>query len=340
MSSAKDGRDLMVAKKLLIIHQGALGDFIMTFPVMIGLRKTHSQIDALCQKKLGELARKLNLIEKSYALESAAVAPLYGDHPDRVDAKAAALLQSYERIILFSLSRRLQENIERITGPNVLCIPPRPPAGEKIHVSRFLWKQIVEAGFFAEVEPSPHPSALLQMLPQQHCLEPHSAPVLIHPGSGSRHKNWPLKNFIELEKVLRKDGLRSEFILGPAEIYLRDGLATTHAPNPPVHIVDDLLRALSLIKGACGFIGNDSGLSHLAAISGLPVTVVFGPSDPVRWNPLGPAVAVVRSDLDCSPCHETDEPTCKSPDCFKGISPGMVHAAFWDLNKGIRRIDC
>lgn len=185
----------------------------------------------------------------------------------------------------------------------------------------------------------PDPSAFMQLLPQQRCIEPDSAPVLIHPGSGSRKKNWPLENFILLEKMLRKDGLRSEFILGPAEIYLRDSLATPHEPNPPVHIVDDLPRALSLIKGACGFIGNDSGLSHLAAITGLPVTVVFGPSDPVRWKPLGPAVAVVRSDLDCNPCHETNERTCKSPDCFKGISPRMVHAAFWGLNKEIRRID-
>ena len=190
----------MVGKKLLIIHQGALGDFIMTFPSIIEFRKTHSQIDALCQKKLGELARNLNLIDMSYPLESAAFAPLYGDHPDCVDAKTATLLQSYERIVLFSFSRRLQENIERFTGSNVLRIPPRPPAGEKIHVSHFFWKHLVGAGLLEGVEPVPDPSAFIQLLPQQHCAGPDSAPVLIHPGSGSRKKNWPLENFIILEK--------------------------------------------------------------------------------------------------------------------------------------------
>lgn len=326
----------MTLKKLLIIHQGALGDFIMTFPVIIRLRKTHSPIDALCQKKLGELARKLNLIERGFSLESAAFASLYSACSDRVDAQTATFLQSYERIILFSFSRSLQENIERFGAAKVLRIPPRPPAGEKIHVGRFLWSHLVRAGLLEKAEPMSDPSASMQSLRQQHGIEAASGPVLIHPGSGSRKKNWPLQNFIRLEKMLRKDGLRAEFILGPAEIYLRDDLAAAPAPHPPVHVVEDLLQALALIKGACGFIGNDSGLTHLAAIVSLPTVAVFGPSDPIRWKPLGPAVAVVRSNTDCSPCHETDKSTCNSLDCFKGISPQMVYAAFQKLIKPLQ----
>lgn len=318
-------------KKLLIIHQGALGDFIMTFPVMIALRQVYSQIDALCQQKLGELARELNLIDKSYALESSAIAPLYGPHPDRVDTQTAARLQSYDGIILFSFSRRIQANIEQVAGCPILRIPPRPPTGEKNHVSRFLWGHLVRAGFIQGIEPPIHPSAFLQISPRPCRTPSDSAPVLIHPGSGSRKKNWPLKNFIRLERRLRKDKLRAEFILGPAEMDLREELAQPRTHGLIVHIVDDLLEILTLLKGACGFIGNDSGLSHLAAIIGLPVTVVFGPSDPDRWKPLGPVVAVVRPDLDCSPCHEDNETPCDSPKCFKEISPQMVYTAFCRL---------
>jgi hypothetical protein len=309
----------------------------MTFPALISFRAIYPHIDALCQKKLGGLARKLNLIDKSYALESAAVATLYGDSSNRVDAKTATFLQSYERIVIFSFSRKLQENIERFSGTKVLRIPPRPPAGEKIHVSRFLWKHLARAGLLEGLMYPP--SDFMANLPRQYSIEAASGPVLIHPGSGSRKKNWPLENFILLEKMLRKDGLRADFILGPAEIYLQNGLAAAPAPHPPVHMVDNLLRALALLKSACGFIGNDSGLAHLAAVVGLPTVAVFGSSDPVRWKPLGPAVAVVRSDTDCSPCHETDQRTCNSLDCFKGISPQMVHAAFSGLNTGGPRID-
>ena len=47
----------MSAKKLLIIHQGALGDFVLTFPAIIGLKRTYRPIDVLCQRKLGKVAR-------------------------------------------------------------------------------------------------------------------------------------------------------------------------------------------------------------------------------------------------------------------------------------------
>lgn len=327
----------MSEKKLLIIHQGALGDFVMTFPMLIGFRKTHSQIDAICQKKLGELVRKLKLVDTHYALESATFAPLYSDHPDQVEVKTATLLKSYERIALFSFSRKLQENIERIAGPKVLRIPPRPPVGEKIHVSRFLYRHLVKAGLLKEGEPASRPSsAFKRILPQQCRREPKSAPVLIHPGSGSRKKNWPLKNFILLEKMLRKDDLRTEFILGPADVYLRESLMTPPAPGPTIHITDDLLQVFSLTTKACGFIGNDSGLSHLAAFIGLPTVAVFGPSDPVRWEPVGRAVVVVTSDAGCEPCHESEENTCESMDCFKGITPRRVYSEFANL---IRRHD-
>ena len=323
----------MVEKKLLIIHQGALGDFIMTFPVIVGLRKIYSQIDTLCQKKLGDLARALNLIQKSYPLESAAFAPLYGDHLDLAGVSIAALLKSYERIVLFSLSPKLQENIERISGSNVLRIPSRPPAEKKIHVSRFLWDHLVAAGLLEKVVPQSDPAAPMRFLPQLQYGKADSTPILIHPGSGSRKKNWPLENFILLETLLRKEGLRTEFILGPAKITFRERLLRKCPPPTPFHHVSDLLQALALMENSGGFIGNDSGLTHLAAIVGLPVTVIFGPSDPVRWKPLGPAVAVVRSGLECSPCHETDERTCDSLDCLIGISPQMVQTAFWGLRK-------
>lgn len=316
--------------KLLVIHQGALGDFIMTFPAMIALRRTYVKIDALCQQKLGQLARELNLIEKYYTLESAAVAPLYGDHPDRVDVATTALLRSYERIVLFSFSSGIQENIERITGPNVLRIPPRPPVGEKIHVSRFLWERLNRAGLLESVA-SYLPSDFMPLLPQPHGINPDSASVLIHPGSGSRKKNWPLKHFIQLEGMLRKDDRRVEWILGPADTHLYSGLERGQSPRPTVHIVDDLLQALSLLKGACGFIGNDSGLAHLAAVVGIPTTVVFGPSDPVRWKPLGPSVAVIYTDLECSPCHEDNSRRCDFLKCFEEISPQRVYGAFCRL---------
>ena len=59
----------MTNSGLLIIHQGALGDLVLTFPAIIGLRKKFSRIDVLCQCQQGKLAAKLGLVEKWYPLE-------------------------------------------------------------------------------------------------------------------------------------------------------------------------------------------------------------------------------------------------------------------------------
>ena len=58
----------MTNASLLIIHQGALGDVVLTFPAIIALRQKFSRIDILCQGQLGNLAVKLGLIDKKYPL--------------------------------------------------------------------------------------------------------------------------------------------------------------------------------------------------------------------------------------------------------------------------------
>jgi len=318
-------------KQLFIIHQGALGDFILTFPALIGLKHSYQQIDVLCQKKIGELARELGLIENAYALESAAFAPLYSDHPGRIDPKVMNILKRYSQIIIFSYSQTLETNIRHITGHNTCRVPPRPAADEKIHVSEYIINHLVGAKLLEGVELFSRPALPQTRLPAGCFHSPGLPPILLHPGSGSPMKNWPLKNVIKLAELLDNHGLTADFILGPAEYDLEEALNKLIGSSATVHIVSDLKKVLSLLNASCGFIGNDSGLCHLAALIGLPTVAIFGPSDPDRWKPMGRAVAVVRPDLDCSPCHETDKKNCDLRECFKGISPEMVCAEFTKL---------
>lgn len=320
-------------KKLLIIHQGSLGDFIMTFPALSVLRRTYPQVDAICQGKLGELVQKLGSIRKSYALESSIFAALYGDFPTQEAKQAASILRSYEQVVLFSFSQKLTKNLTELLGCRMLQIPPRPEATEKVHVSQFLWGHLVKASLIDESKSSFSQSFSLPGLQQATCRKSDSLLVLVHPGSGSPKKNWPLNRFIALERLLSKIGLRSEFILGPAERDLELELVSACAPHLMVHRVDSLLEALRLLNGACAFIGNDSGLTHLAAVIGLPVTALFGPSDPDRWKPLGPAVAVVHPKMECDPCFESGQTICHSSTCLETILPETVYETFCRLLK-------
>ena len=98
--------------------------------------------------------------------------------------------------------------------------------------------------------------------------------VAIHPFSGSAKKNWPLERFTELAGRLGA----AEFCEGPKE---------------GTHRFTDLCALATWLGGAAAYVGNDSGISHLAAAVGVPVVALFGPTDPRVWAPRGEYVKVL-----------------------------------------------
>ena len=122
--------------------------------------------------------------------------------------------------------------------------------------------------------------------------------VAFHPGSGSGIKNWPHKRFEELADLLLKKGLDCVWISGPAE-------KAFQTPKTGKAIHNASLPALVHVLSRCSlYIGNDSGISHLAAACGAPSVVLFGPSDPAVWKPLGKNVSIVfKNQSPCFPCH-------------------------------------
>jgi heptosyltransferase-3 len=306
-------------KKLLIIHQGALGDVILVFPAIIRLQKYYDVIDVLCQSGIGKLVKALGLVEKWYPLEAAYVASLFSD---RIDSKIKTLLAPYANILLFTLSDQLEQTIRHLTSVPACRISPKPPEYVSTHLTEFVLKNLINCGLIkssdAVLDDIPLPNRRSQ--PQSHDR------ILLHPGAGSKRKRWPISNFLEVEAVLKSDGLKPEFILGPAEEDLIDALA---GMNRTVHILTDLTELAALLKSAGGYIGNDSGASHLAAFVGLPATVIFGPADPKRWTPVGRAVKIVRPEMECRPCFETEKANCDDPECLTKTTPQQVIRTFY-----------
>jgi ADP-heptose:LPS heptosyltransferase len=150
--------------------------------------------------------------------------------------------------------------------------------------------------------------------------------IMFHPGAGSLRKRWPMTNFLEVEAMLKSNGLKPEFILGPAE---EDLVAGLQHPGRTVHVLTDLLDLMGLLKSAGGYIGNDSGPSHLAALLGLPAIVIFGPADPERWAPVGRNAEIVRPEMACLPCFETGKANCDDPKCLTNTTPQQVISAFY-----------
>jgi ADP-heptose:LPS heptosyltransferase len=124
---------------------------------------------------------------------------------------------------------------------------------------------------------------------------PRGGLVGIHPGAGSPRKCWPLDGYLELIDRLHEAGHRCRIFLGEVEMErwpeeeIHRLQSADETVQPATYL--DLFRELS---GCCAFVGNDSGPGQLAGIIGLPSVILFGPTDPAVWKPLGPRVAVLR----------------------------------------------
>ena len=305
-----------------MIHQGALGDVILTFPAILALHQKFDRIDLLCQDQIGKLAVKLGLIDEGYPLEAAYFATLFSDP---VDNKIKDLISSYTRILAFSFSSDLENTITQISDRPCLRIPPRPPARNTIHVAEFLIQNLRDGGLIEATDSNAGVGKSQLKFIRSADRSLHSSKIIIHPGAGSIRKRWPLDRFLNLAQVLENKGWQPQFVCGPAE---PDLITEIQNQNRPLHTFNELTDLVDWFETAGGFIGNDSGISHLAAFLGIACVVIFGPADPERWKPIGPRVQVVRSELDCSPCFEIEAHNCAQPACLTDATLEAVVDAF------------
>ncbi len=130
--------------------------------------------------------------------------------------------------------------------------------------------------------------------------------VVIQPGSGGQEKCWYIGNFLAVAAGLVSKGLEVVFLLGPAELE-KFSAETINQMNSVVPCLTDLslTDVLGLLGCAHGFVGNDSGITHLAGSMGVNTVVIFGPTSPAVYKPVGPAVTVLAD----SPTAFADKPS-------------------------------
>lgn len=157
-------------------------------------------------------------------------------------------------------------------------------------------------------------------------------------------KTWPLEPAVEFCRLALEEG-NQLILLGDAAAgpFGRDlaGLLNTEARAQVTDqsgLVDltgqtDLIQAAQLLLAADGFVGNDSGLMHLAAALGVPTVGIFGSSNPAWTAPLGRrTAAVVAAGFPCQPCYRR---TCNQATfCLDTITGQQVHATLSHLRAG------
>ncbi|MFP6617318.1 MAG: glycosyltransferase family 9 protein [Candidatus Hydrogenedentota bacterium] len=254
----------------LIIHTGGIGDFILTCPAVQELTRESSitlagYVDRLSLAVAGGLARN------AVSLDSIDFHSLFAEPSE----KLVAFLAPFDRIIVWMRDddQTIEDTLAEITSASVLVFPGLPPSNWSRHASKY-YQQCLGLGEL---------SAFRLASP----IEPVVHDVIIHPGSGSRDKNWPLEQYEELADTLEKDGRRVTWCLGPAE----EEKGATILPGETLRC-ETLVELIRHLAGASQYLGNDSGVTHLAAALGVRTVAVFGVTDPGVWAPHGDHVSV------------------------------------------------
>lgn len=152
--------------------------------------------------------------------------------------------------------------------------------------------------------------------------------ALIHPSTAFETKQWPTENFAQISEYTAARGLKRVAIANRAESAVLNGLV--EQSRVPVITFDSLTlpEITALASKAEIFVGNDSGIAHIAAAVGTPSVVIFGSSNRDHWRPWSDAInEIVFEPFDCQPCPGYRCEVFGEPRCIQSVSTESVIAA-------------
>jgi heptosyltransferase III len=279
--------------RVLIIFPGALGDLMLLAPTIAAVAKQNrgAPIELMARYELAEFAVGRLGIARAHSIDRREVALLFreGGSDDEF-----IFFRAFDRIYCFFSSddARFRERLIAACAPGEVTFHSfRSDAAG--HAAAAYMKEVFGEARVETIKLSVPPSDLDAASRLIRGLIGDDKFVAIFPGSGSPKKNWPVEHYRALADGLKPK--RVVFILGPAESSLRDELSATRHRI----IKDQPLGIIAAIASmASAFVGNDSGVSHLAAATGTRGVVLFGPTEPRRWRPLGRVTVLQREPID------------------------------------------
>ena len=303
-------------KRVLIIRSGAVGDLILTLPVLFALKKCHSglSIDMMGDPVRLSLLKHSGFVDDVLPVDDRDFTPLFA--PGGPGTPGGALPVSVPRKLPDHLIRRLRsfdlilsylpdpdgvfaQNLRRFASGPVLTGQSRPLDGRRIHMTRVLMDALKPLGIGTSIDPPrvdmPQVNVPTSAAPDD-VREPVAEQELValHPGSGGADKCWPAENYEALIDLLTDSGFRPMITFGPADHLIRRRLLPRIESRDVLVVEDRSLVEVAALYGRCrAMIGNDSGMTHLAAAAGTPVIALFGPTDPAVWGPRGKDIRIL-----------------------------------------------
>ncbi len=315
-------------RHILIIRPGALGDGIITLPTLSAIRRYfyHARIEIMGSPPFLEMVQGRFYADKVSRFDQADIAPLFMKNA-QISESLRTKFRSIDIIISFlcDKERIFVENLKAAGARCVLPYEPFPPSGERIHIIDHFLKflHVLDIPYFTNI-----PRLFFQK--EDRCFGDnfikdkiaHSQKILIgiHPGSGSKQKCWPIERYAELLVWLHKEMDVQPFLIsGPADIGIIEELQERVKGGFVLLDRMPLPYLAAVIKRCNLFIGNDSGITHVAAAAGTRTLAIFGPTDPNMWGPRGKQVKILFRETPCSPCSLDTRRDCLVQTCLEEV---------------------
>lgn len=277
---------------------GAIGDFIMTLPAVGALRERwpDGHIEILGYPHITELAHERYYADATRSIDAKPMAGFFV--PNAVlDPELMEYFGSFNVVIsyLFDPDSLFANNVRRCGVKQVIEASPRP--SEEDAAKHYCLPLESLAIYVDAPRPRVHPNESDRDAAARFLKMAGREPIVaIHPGSGGERKNWPAENFAAVARWV-SDELAAQLLVveGEADEHVVKKLTDLLRPRVPTVARGLKLVELAAVLERCTlFLGNDSGITHLAAAVATPVVAVFGNASLPIWEPRGERVRVVR----------------------------------------------
>ena len=306
------------AQRGVILQPGAIGDCILTLPLAAFMKETIGLggVDVLGHTEYIGILPGRTCIDGIYSIDLIDLHRLFvetktfdlKDNDPLINAFA-----SYTWIVTFlgepggNFEQNLIFTANCSHSAEVITLSMKPPKDFSGHLTDFYIQQFIDQSGLALKRQELCPGDCLirateedmnrgKELLKEIGLDPYKKLVIIQPGSGGLSKCWHLDNFLAIANELCSKGIEVIFLLGPAETDRLSDAIIQKIGSVAQCLTDlSLSEVLILLSCANWFIGNDSGITHLAAGLGVKTLTVFGPTKPAVYKPIGPDVTVFTS---------------------------------------------
>ena len=283
-------------KRILVIRGGAIGDFVLTLPAIKLLRERfpRAHLEILGRKHIIALAEKRFYAEAIRSLDSGALARFFAPNAE-LPPDLAGYFASFDLILsyLYDPDMIFEENVRKTGASDFLAGPSKLDNSQ--HAAFQLAQPLRSLGLSltdpaARLFPSDEDRNAIRDLRASA-----RQVVVLHAGSGSETKNWPVENWIRMGDDLLSDGRQLLIIAGEADVERTEKLKVAWKKGR-VQFVENLpLPQLAALLEGLVFVGHDSGISHVAAAAGARCLLLFGWTDPAIWAPANESVTVLRA---------------------------------------------